>query len=621
MRRTIVAALATAAVIAGAVAASDDTTRDVLTLEDGSQMATVYEIQYVSSVDGAQLRVEILRPADGEDLPVVLGYSPYNTLGEPETASGGTASKWVANGYAYAQADVLGTRGSSGCWDYGGLLEQQSGIDVVNHLSAQEWSNGNVGMIGVSYDGTTASMVAAAGERAPGLKAVVPIAAISHWYGYAYFDGVRYFLNSFSPTDEGFDTPLAFDFGFGRTIPADAHENPQITQAILQDRISECGSIEHTQRAYDPTPDQDAFWKERSYTEDPSTWRAAPLIVHGWQDYNVKQDEAVRLFEQIPVDDPATPEVEGVPDKMLWMTQATHADGSGEGYEDLELAWFEQYLKGDEKAVERWHRDFGQKIDGEYARVRTAGRTIDGEHDTNFHLTWPPEGTSSLDLHLGRWFDYDLGSPVQSGLVGSDGETGVLSLEPQETGAWTWVDSHTATELQSEEDPLNEPGHGYYSLYYQTPTLAEDVRIAGRAELDGWFRFNQASGVHLTPILIDIAPDGSHRVAERGFLNVDFREGRDIGEPAPNDTWVHAPVRFLPEDYTFKAGHRIAVLLMSTNTIWAVPGMPAGTVNVANGIIDGEAPRMDTILRLPIVNAPEDVTTLFTEPAPTAPSR
>ena len=53
-------------------------------------------------------------------------------------------------------------------------------------------------------------MVAARGAEVPELKAIVPIAAISRWYGYAYGNGVRYFLNSQEPTDEGFDTPLAF---------------------------------------------------------------------------------------------------------------------------------------------------------------------------------------------------------------------------------------------------------------------------------------------------------------------------------------------------------------------------------------------------------------------------
>ena len=74
-------------------------------------------------------------------------------------------------------------------------------------------------MIGGSYDGTTANMVAARGADAPGLAAIVPELAISRWYGYAYSGGVRYLGNSEKPSDEGFDTPLAFDYGITRTPP------------------------------------------------------------------------------------------------------------------------------------------------------------------------------------------------------------------------------------------------------------------------------------------------------------------------------------------------------------------------------------------------------------------
>ena len=95
----------------------------------------------------------------------------------------------------------------------------QSGVDPVNFLAAQPWTNGKVAMVGGSYDGTTATMVAARGEDVPGLAAIVPISGISRWYGHAYGDGVRYFLNSERPTDEGVDTPLAFDFGLARTPP------------------------------------------------------------------------------------------------------------------------------------------------------------------------------------------------------------------------------------------------------------------------------------------------------------------------------------------------------------------------------------------------------------------
>src|SRR6185295_18928055 len=164
------------------------------------------------TVGGAEINVEVMRPADNPDAPVILTYSPYNSLSEsttPNLANDELGQRYVPKGYARAVADVLGTRNSSGCWDYGGRKEQQSGVDLVNALAEQRWSNGKVAMIGGSYDGTTANMVAARCADAPGLVAIVPELAISRWYGYAYSGGVRYLGNSEKPSDEGFDTPLA----------------------------------------------------------------------------------------------------------------------------------------------------------------------------------------------------------------------------------------------------------------------------------------------------------------------------------------------------------------------------------------------------------------------------
>src|SRR3712207_5592988 len=218
----------------------------LLVLTAGSaRAAIVHETYHAPTVDGATIAIEVMRDEAHKNAPVVLTYSPYNVLGE--TRSGSVANdtlgqRLVKRGYARAVADVLGTRNSSGCWDYGGPKEKQSGVDTVKFLAKKPWSNGRVGMIGKSYDGTTANMVASTGI--PELKAIVPIADISRWYGYAYQDGVRYFLNSEVPSDEGFDTPIGFDLGFSKIPPTDTSD-PARAAAILADRINPCNSVTH----------------------------------------------------------------------------------------------------------------------------------------------------------------------------------------------------------------------------------------------------------------------------------------------------------------------------------------------------------------------------------------
>ena len=129
---------------------------------------------------------EIVRPigADGEpvdDVPVILTYTPYGDLYQPlnegdSPALDGVAEYFVPRGYARAMFDLIGCRNSGGYYDYGGIRERLSGKELVEALAGFGWTNGNVGMIGGSYDGTT--QYAAAIEDPDGLEAIVPQVAI-----------------------------------------------------------------------------------------------------------------------------------------------------------------------------------------------------------------------------------------------------------------------------------------------------------------------------------------------------------------------------------------------------------------------------------------------------------
>ncbi|MGH3087027.1 MAG: CocE/NonD family hydrolase, partial [Rubrobacteraceae bacterium] len=224
--------------------------------------------QYRVETEHGTIYGEVKRPVvpDGVDVPVILTYSPYNVLKSPSPLAGSTADDSVADyfaprGYARAVFDVVGTRESSGCYDYGGIAERETGAAVVDFLGTRDWSNGKAGMIGGSYDGTT--QISAAIEAPEHLTAIIPQVAIDRWYDYAYGGGIRYFLNSERPTDEGFDTPLAFDFGFGFLPPTDPTQ-PQFADA-LADHINPCERIQHTEYGYDPDPVYDEFWDERDY--------------------------------------------------------------------------------------------------------------------------------------------------------------------------------------------------------------------------------------------------------------------------------------------------------------------------------------------------------------------
>ncbi|MFN2590932.1 MAG: CocE/NonD family hydrolase, partial [Actinomycetota bacterium] len=278
---------------------------------------------------GGDVYVEIVRPRvpPGRRVPVILTYTPYAAF---STADDTLGQGYVPKGYARALAHVVGTGNSGGCWDYGGPLEKVSSYDLVEYLGTRPWSNGRVGMIGGSYDGTTANMAAVANP--PHLATIVPEVSISRWYGYAYFGGIRYFImdplqrQGAVVDEQGFDTPAAFDFGFGLVPPLAPQSDPNYATHVSE-RACPDVKLEHIVRAYNAEPDYDQFWWDRDYGRLGSNLakrdgrEITMLVQGGWRDYNVKHSESARMFRSVPVDRPGTAKDEGVPYTMFVMGQ------------------------------------------------------------------------------------------------------------------------------------------------------------------------------------------------------------------------------------------------------------------------------------------------------------
>jgi X-Pro dipeptidyl-peptidase len=430
-------------------------------------------------------------------------------------------------------------------------------------------------------------MVASQGAKVPELKAIVPIAAISRWYGYAYSNGVRYLGNSEHVTDEGFDTPLAFDFGLTRTPPTDP-DDPRFAEKLAS-RANPCSAADHTVKGYDTSPDYDDFWVERDYRRKASSFRAATLIAHGWQDYNVKQEEGVELFEAIPVRGKGKGRSSGVPLKRMWLWQAPHSSPSGDEWDELLTDFFDRYLLGRASGVERT------------PLVITQGRTVSDsgsfeDLDYRAERSWPAK--QSMTWFLRRTFDQDIPGVTVPGP--GTGETGLLSDTPNreaKDNVFTWVGGPTSEEVTT-RDPLNEPGHGYYSLFFGTTPLSRDVRILGAPVLEA--KVNTPDGGHLAPVLVDVAPDGTMTTIARGFLNVDYRDGLESAKTGAR--FVTARVQFLPQDVTVQKGHRLGLIVQSANTVWAAPGTP-GAHNIATGPVPEEGVRGGSSLTIPVAGA------------------
>ena len=129
--------------------------------------------------DGVSLAADPWRPKGakpGARCPVVLEYLPYRK--DEERASYWTLYSYlVRHGYVVARVDIRGTGRSDGVmipYEYS-EIEHRDGEDVIAWLARQSFSNGNVGMIGISWSGFNSIQMAM--RSPPALKAIVAVDA------------------------------------------------------------------------------------------------------------------------------------------------------------------------------------------------------------------------------------------------------------------------------------------------------------------------------------------------------------------------------------------------------------------------------------------------------------
>jgi predicted acyl esterase len=146
-----------------------------------------------SEVDGADIEIGLWRPDDPDLLtPVIVDAGPYyGNNGPPMESASGHIGRLIENfvplGYTVAAIAVRGTGGSGGCMDLMGPLEIADLDQAITWLGTQQWSNGNVGMAGKSYDGSTPWQVATTGN--PHLKTIVPMSGVPDLYELMYRNG------------------------------------------------------------------------------------------------------------------------------------------------------------------------------------------------------------------------------------------------------------------------------------------------------------------------------------------------------------------------------------------------------------------------------------------------
>lgn len=156
--------------------------------------------------DGLILRSDVYRPMEDGKYPVILTYGPYAkglsfqegypsawqrmARKHPDVTAGSSnkyqawevvdPEKWVPDGYVCVRVDSRGAGRSPGFIDHFSLRETKDFYDCIEWAGTQPWSNGKVGLNGISYYAMNQWKVASL--QPPHLTAMVPWEGAADWY-------------------------------------------------------------------------------------------------------------------------------------------------------------------------------------------------------------------------------------------------------------------------------------------------------------------------------------------------------------------------------------------------------------------------------------------------------
>lgn len=303
-------------------------------------------------------------------LPVVMDAGPYYVdrvdidKGRPQWV------EWlVPRGYAVVQMALRGTGESGGCMGFKDPMDATDISDVVDWIAEQPWSNGNVGVAGRSYDGTSAWAAAASGN--PHVKTIVPISGAVN-APQLYFRNGTHELRALIP-----HIPTYWaSYALGTSGDDPLYRGTDILVNVCPDVL--------TPHIYGPlsavTGDASSdYWQSRDLRQDiVDNYEGSVWVIHGMVDWNVDPSQAVPFLQDLQAADIPT---------LAWLGQWAHAypDHSPEHINvrwdwahQLEL-WFDHYLR-DEGAqpwlgveVERddyqWHQLETFPAQGEDLRI------------------------------------------------------------------------------------------------------------------------------------------------------------------------------------------------------------------------------------------------------------
>tara|TARA_R110002096_G_scaffold266710_1_gene460243 strand:- start:32101 stop:34167 length:2067 start_codon:yes stop_codon:yes gene_type:complete len=518
--------------------------------------------------DGINLAADLYVPAglkSGDDLPILLEYSPYRKV-ESRDGAFGNYSYFVEHGYVVARVDIRGTGNSEGHvipYEYSDI-ELDDGEVIIDWLSKQNWSNGNIGMFGISWSGFNSIQMAV--RQPPALKTFIAVMATEALYqeDVHYIDGIMHTDSWMMSADLYNSLPGAPEY--------------KLDDNWLKNRFEAEPSVFTYMRNQRDGP----FWDRASSLDKYNQIKIPSFHIGGW--YDGYRNSLPRMLENVtaPVKamigpwDHDYPHNAGHIPQIEWRHEA--------------VRWFDHWLKDVDTGI------------------------MDEPKFTVFVRDWHPPQSDIVDMP-GKW-RYEDGWPIERSITQSfhaSSENG-LSSNPTETDTHT-LDYKASVGLEGggpvmwwgsvapDQQPMDD-----FALVYESEDLDEPLEILGRPKA---FLNVSATAPRANWVvrISDVAPDGSvTQVGGAAFNGTHRNSAREPEDLVPGETFP-LEIEMHLTSWVFPKGHKIRFAV--TNSMWPMlwPTAYPMTTTLAIGGSDGA--RVD----LPVIPYQDRPVPVFKLPA------
>jgi uncharacterized protein len=536
------------------MAISAEVSGDDLDSPVGDYEVRVQEVK-IRMPDGVRLHACLSMPVakrEGEKFPPLLSMDPYS-------GNCGGDRRWyqayAQAGYVNAYVHVRGTGLSEGVYPNREYSEEelQDAVYLIDWLSRQPWSNGNVGMYGASWSGFNSLQVAM--RNPPALKAIVPHVATEDIYheDVHYADGIFRFDEYNSLADIRLvHTPEPADPLDEQTLKNRFDQPPWSLKYLRQQRDGE-------------------FWRiDLRLDRNPQGLKVPALMIGGW--YDGYRNSILRALENLRT---PTRAIIGPWDHGTEYPQPTA------GLAREAIRWWDHWLKGIDNGVTNDPQLYAYLRRPYIPRATTAA--VPGE----WHAVqkWPPQGQERKRLYMGKSRE----------LLEKAGEPGTHELRyvpsgGAQAGIW-WGDSMP-----------DQRAADIHSLVFESKPVVDELRLLGAPKV---VLRASATAPHANWVvrLEDVAPDGTVTLITGAGINGTHRDSSTKPEPLIPGVYYTLEIPLHFTSWIFEPGHRARVAVSNGlfPMFWPTPHAMLTSLEV------GGEPGV-SYLSLPVLTAdPKDV--------------